>query len=537
VNEPKHERPEAGLSATSLPPTIPGVLARAATRFPGTEGLVDEHERLTFVALEAAALRAARALAAAGVAPGDRVALWAPNTSRWVVAALGIYAAGAVLVPLNTRFKGAEAAYVLDRARVKLLLTTTDFLATNHVDLLRATGPVATLESIVVLHGPPAAGCVPWEAFLRAGDAVSSGEIGRRVAALDGDSVSDVMFTSGTTGKPKGALLTHGATVRAYDAWSTIVGLKHGDRYLVVNPFFHAFGLKAGIVASLLKGATIVPHAVFAVDDVLRRVAEERISMLPGPPAVYQSLLDHPRRGELDLSSLRLGVTGAATVPVELVRRIHDDLGFHTIVTGYGLTEATGVVTMCRHDDDLETIARTAGRALPGVEVRVVDDSGHELPQGVAGEVMVRGYNVMRGFFDDPAATAAAIDRDGWLRTGDVAVLDGRGNLTITDRKKDMFIVGGFNAYPAEIENLLGGHPAIAQVAVIGIPDHRLGEVGCAFVVPRAGAHLTGDDLIAWSRERIANYKVPRRVEIVAELPRNASGKVLKGELRKLAAG
>jgi HIP---CoA ligase len=522
-------------SAVSLPVTVPGILMRAASEFADAEALVDDRVRLSFADVREAALRAGRALAASGIEPGDRVAIWAPNEIEWVIAALGIYVAGGVLVPLNTRFKGEEASYILNRARVKLLFTVADFLSTSYVELLESGAPVPTLSTVVTLRGAASRGTVAWNAFLERAPAVSPADIAARAGALTGDTISDVMFTSGTTGRPKGAMLTHGATVRAFDAWATVVGLRHGDRYLIVNPFFHAFGLKAGIVACLIKGATIVPHAVFDVDQVMRRVADERISVLPGPPTVYQSILDHPRRAEFDLSTLRLGVTGAAAVSVELIRRIRSELKLEAIVTGYGLTEATGIATMCRHDDDPATIAQTAGRAIPGVEVRIVDDRGMEVASGKPGEVLVRGFNVMRGFLDDPAATAAAIDRHGWLHTGDIAVMDERGNLKITDRKKDMFIVGGFNAYPAEIEGMLGEHPAIGQVAVIGIPDHRLGEVGCAFVVLRPGRLLEPDDLIAWSRDRMANYKVPRRVEIVDRLPQNASGKVLKGELRDRA--
>jgi HIP---CoA ligase len=517
----------------SLPETIPAVLRRAAARFPSQEALVDERARLTFSQLADAATQAARALVASGIEPGDRVAIWAPNTTEWAIAALGIYRAGGVIVPVNTRFKGAEASYILNRARAKLLFTVTDFLDTNYAELLAAAEPVASLTGRVILRGAAADGTTPWDEFLARDGGAPRSEVDARTDALRADDLSDVLFTSGTTGRPKGAMLMHGASVRAYDAWSTVVGLRAGDRYLVVNPFFHAFGLKAGILASLIKGATIVPHAVFDVDAVMRRVVEEQVSMLPGPPTIYQSILDHPRAREFDMSSLRLAVTGAAAVPVELIRRMRVELGFETIVTGYGLTEATGIATMCRHDDDPETIATTCGRAIPGVEVIVVDDDGKEVPRGEPGEVVVRGYNLMKGFLDDPAATKEAIDDDGWLHTGDVGVMNDAGNLRITDRKKDMFIVGGFNAYPAEIENMLTEHPAISQVAVVGGPDHRLGEVGCAFVVLRPGKQLTADELIEWSRPRMANYKVPRRVEFVDALPLNASGKVLKYELRE----
>jgi acyl-CoA synthetase (AMP-forming)/AMP-acid ligase II len=316
-----------------------------------------------------------------------------------------------------------------------------------------------------------------------------------------------------------------------------VIGLREGDRYLIVNPFFHAFGYKAGWLSCIMRGATILPHAVFDVNQVFLRVARERISVLPGPPTIYQSFLAHPERDRHDLSSLRLAVTGAAAIPVELVRRMRDELGFETVITGYGLTEASGIVTMCRHDDDPETIATTSGRAIPGVEVLCVDDAGKEVPRGQPGEVVVRGYNVMRGYFEDAAATAETIDAQGWLHTGDIGVMDARGYLKITDRKKDMFIMGGFNCYPAEIESLLFENPEIAQAAVIGIPDERMGEVGMAFVVPRPGSKPTPEGVMAWCREHMANFKVPRRVEIVDALPINAAGKVQKPLLRERARG
>jgi acyl-CoA synthetase (AMP-forming)/AMP-acid ligase II len=316
------------------------------------------------------------------------------------------------------------------------------------------------------------------------------------------------------------------------------VGLRAGDRDLVVNPFFHTFGYKAGILACLMAGATVVPEPVFDVAAVLARIEEERISVLPGPPTLYQSLLADPQRAAHDLSSLRLGVTGAAVVPVELVKTMADELGFDTVLTAYGLTESCGTVTMCRRSDPPEVVAATSGRAIPGVEVRAVAD-GSEVRPGEPGEIVVRGYTVMPGYWHDEEATAEAIDADGWLHTGDIGVMDAAGNVTITDRLKDMFVVGGFNAYPAEIEAILRGHDAVAQVAVVGVPDGRLGEVGCAYVVPapEAGAALEpaklGQAILSWSRDAMANYKVPRSIVFVDTLPVNASGKVLKRELRE----
>jgi HIP---CoA ligase len=524
--------------------TIPALVERAAERFGSREALVDgdaagadgrDVRRLTFGELAAATDEAARAYIAHGLQPGDRVAIWAPNSARWVVAALGAYRAAGVVTTVNTRFKGPEAAHVVRTAGARLLVTVTDFLHTDYVALLEGAGRPACLERTVVLHGPVPGGCVGWEGFL-AGAADVDPAVGvKRAGAIAPDDVSTVIFTSGTTGAPKGAMLRHEASVRAFTAWSDVVGLQEGDRYLVINPFFHTFGLKAGILACLVKGATIVPHATFDVPDVMRRVDEERITMLPGAPAIYQTILEHPDLDRFDLSSLRLAVTGAATVPVEMIRRMASELTFTNIVTGYGLTEATGIVTMCRHTDDPETIANTAGRPIPDIEVRTVDDAGTDVPVGDPGEVVVRGYNVMAGYIGDPDASVAAIDADGWLHTGDIGVLDRDGNLKITDRLKDMFIVGGFNAYPAEIENMLMEHPTVGQAAVVGVPDRRLGEVATAFVVPRAGTTIDEMALIAWCRERMANYKVPRSVQVVDALPLNASGKVLKYVLRERA--
>jgi HIP---CoA ligase len=324
--------------------------------------------------------------------------------------------------------------------------------------------------------------------------------------------------------------------VQTYLAWSELVGLRQADRYLVVYPFFHTAGLKSGVLACVLRGSTIVPHAVFDVVPVMQRVVEERITMLPGTPTVFQSILNHPDFASFDLSSLRLSVTGAATVPVEIIRRMREDLRFETVVTGYGLTETTGTVSMCRHDDSPEVIATTVGRPLPGVNIRLVDAEGSPVADGEPGEILVRGFNVMQEYFEDPVATREAMV-DGWLRTGDIGILGLDGNLRITDRKKDMYIVGGFNAFPAEIEGIMVTHPAVGQVAVIGVPDERLGEVGVAFVVARPGTTVVPDQLMAWCRDHMANFKVPRQVKVVDALPVNPTGKVMKFELRASYAG
>jgi acyl-CoA synthetase (AMP-forming)/AMP-acid ligase II len=511
--------------------SVPGLVAGAAKRFGDREAIVDGALRLSFAGLAEEAEASTRSVIAAGLEPGDRAAIWAPNIHEWIAAALGVLGAGGVLIPLNTRFKGREAADILGRSRARLLFCVNGFLGNDYPAML-AGFDLPDLARTVVLRGDVPAGAVGWGDWLSMGREVPPGEARRRAAAIGADDLSDVLFTSGTTGRPKGAMCTHAQTLRVFETWADIVGLRAGDRYLVINPFFHTFGYKAGWVACLLTGATVVPQAVFDVDEAMARIEQERITVLPGPPTLFQSILDASHRSEHDLSSLRLAVTGAAVVPVELIRRMRSELTFQTVLTAYGLTEATGTVTMCRQDDDAETIANTSGRAIPDTECQVVDEKGNEVPHGKPGEVVTRGYHVMRGYLDDPAATAESIDADGWLHTGDIGVMDERGYLRITDRKKDVFIVGGFNAYPAEIENVLVCHPAVSQAAVIGVPDERLGEVGAAFVVLRPNQTVTPAELIAWASKEMANFKVPRRVEIVDALPLNASGKVLKTELR-----
>jgi acyl-CoA synthetase (AMP-forming)/AMP-acid ligase II len=516
--------------------TLPELVREAAAQF-GARPAVREGDRtVSFVELAALVDEAARAFIAIGVERGDRVAVWAPNSLVWQVAALGAQSLGAALVPLNTRWKAREAAYVLGRSRARVLVTVNGFLGVDYVALLdEARAQLPALETVVVAEGTARAGARDWRAFLDDGARVDDAELKARAAAVAPDDTSDLIFTAGTTGNPKGVACTQAQTVRVFRTWSEIVGLRADDRYLVVNPYFHTFGYKAGWLSCLLTGAACLPQARFDVPQVLERIERERVTVLPGPPTLYQSILHHPERARFDLSSLRLAVTGAASIPVELIRQMREELAFQTVLTAYGLTESCGVVTMCRRDDSLETIASTSGRAIPGVEVRVVDADGVECARGQPGEVLVRGYNVMRGYWEEAAATAAAVDERGFLHTGDVGVMDEQGNLRITDRIKDMFIVGGFNAYPAEIENVLLTHPAIAQAAVVGVPDERLGEVGFAFVVLRPGASAAPDEIISWSRDQMANYKVPRAVEIVGELPLNAVGKVLKYQLRERA--
>ncbi len=510
--------------------TIPQLIDRIAQRYGPRIAIQEGDLQISFADLASQCQIASRAFMAHGIEPGDRVAIWAPNISEWIIAAIGLQSAGAVLVPLNTRMKGSEAAYILNASGAKLLLTVAGFLDIDYPAML-ADQQMPALQQMIMLRGS-SEGCSDWSGFLSAASGVEADEASARAAAVASSDTMDIMFTSGTTGKPKGVITAHGQNLLSFTTWSDTVGLRADDNYLVINPFFHSFGYKAGWLAALIQGAKILPVLTFDLDAVLEQIQRDKVSMLPGPPTIYQSLLAHPRRGEYDLSSLRLAVTGAAAVPVELVNRMWSELGFESVVTAYGLTETCGVVTICRPDDSAETISTTSGRAMPDVEVKCVDTDGVEVAVGEPGEICVRGFNVMQGYLDNPAATEEAIDGEGWLHTGDIGVLDADGYLRITDRLKDMIISGGFNVYPAEIENAVAAVPDIVQSAAIGVPDERMGEVVKLFVVKLPDSTLSEADLIAWCRENMANYKVPRQVEFLEQMPMNASGKILKTQLR-----
>ncbi|ROH93561.1 fatty acid--CoA ligase family protein [Stagnimonas aquatica] len=510
--------------------TLPLAFAESVRKFADRPALIGEDGRsFSYAQLDAQRRTAAQALIALGVQPKDRVALWAQNTPEWVIAALAVQSIGAVLVPVNTRMRGQEVAYVLERSQAKLLFTCGRFLDQYFPALLEGHRP-ASLEQLIVLRDAQD-GDTTWAQFLNRAEGVDPAEVDRRAAQVRPSDLMDIMFTSGTTGQPKGVMSAHGQNLRVSLEWGKRVELVPEDRYLVINPFFHAFGYKAGWLTALLYGCAILPHAVFDAAAVMKRIERDRISVLPGPPTLFISLLNSPERARTDLSSLRATMTGAATVAPSLIEQMRAELHFKVLLTGYGLTEASGMVSFCHSTDDAETVARTCGKPIPDTEVKCIDEEGNRLPHGVAGELLVRGYNVMQGYLDNPKATAEAIDAEGWLHTGDVAVIDERGYIRITDRLKDMYITGGFNCYPAEIERMMSAHPAIAQVAVIGVPCERQGEVGKAYVTLRPGQSVDEKSLIAWCREQMANYKVPRHIEIVEALPTNASGKVMKFQL------
>jgi acyl-CoA synthetase (AMP-forming)/AMP-acid ligase II len=493
--------------------TLPAVLRAAAERFGDRPAFVAGERRLSFRGLLDAVRDVARGYVAHGLEPHDRVCLWAPNSLDWVVAALAVSYAGGTLVPVNSRYTGHEAADIVDRTKARIVVVADGFLDRTQIADLRAASDLPHVRQVVDI--------ALLADLVRAAEAVTEDVVEARADAVTADDVADILFTSGTTGRPKGAMSAHRQSVGVARAWGELGGVTADDRYLVVNPFFHSFGYKAGIVVGLTTGAALYPVTTFDLDETMQLIQEERITVLPGAPTIYQSLLAAPHRADFDLSSLRLAVTGAAVVPVVLIERMRapepEGLGIDQVVTAFGMTEAV-VATMCRDGDSAETVATTCGRAVPGMEARIAED----------GELLLRGEFVMLGYLDDPRATAEAIDHDGWLHTGDIGTLDEHGNLTITDRLKDMYICGGFNVYPAEVEQVLMRLEGVRDIAVVGVPDERMGEVGKAFVV----GETTPDAVLGFARERLANFKVPREVEFVDALPRNLGGKVLKTQLR-----
>ena len=501
--------------------TIPALIKYQAENFGSKPALISDHETLSFLELDKLSTNIATHLIDLNILPGDRVAIWAPNMNEWVLAAIAIHKVGGVLVPINTRMKGREAAYILNNSESKILFSLNTFLGTDYFKLLEN-------EDLPYLKYQISFDEIEATDFEIPFSTLKENTLDVQLPEVIETDMADIIFTSGTTGKPKGVISSHLQNIKVFDYWSTYIGLNENDRYLIVNPFFHTFGYKAGWLASVMRGVTAYPCPIFDADKIIQIINKEKISMLPGPPTLYQSILTSQLIETMDISSLRLGVTGAASIPIQLIKDMKETLGFETVITAYGLTESTGVVTMCTPDDDYETIATTSGCAIADVEVKCVNQENQEVPVGEPGEILVRGYNVTQGYFNNQEATQEAIDSDGWLHTGDIGTLDSNGYIKITDRSKDMFIVGGFNAYPAEIENILCDHPAISQAAVIGIEDERMGEVAKAFVILKPNQDLDTESLLQWSKDNMANYKVPREVEFVRELPTNAAGKIMK---------
>ena len=518
------------------------LLDAAAARFPEREAVVFRDERVTYGALKCRADAFARGLLDLGIRPGDHVVLWMPNRTEWNVANLGIAKIGAVTVTCNSRYKAYEVEYVLRQSDARALIMVDRFGAAklDYLGILdellpevREAGPLrsarfSALRHVVVLGETVPAGARSFEAVERAGSRPGAPSLAGIVVRPD-DPV-EMLYTSGTTGEPKGCLLSHGNMYYKCRVYVDLHRWTQDDRYLVPVPYFHIFGSMGGVAANCLAGSTQVLMEVFDAAEAMRLIEAERVTIFSGVPTMFITMLGHPAFGKFDLSTLRTGSIGAAPVPVEIMRRILDregGLGMDALVV-YGLTEATGGTHWTRAGDPLEKRVATVGVRTPEIEDLIVDPvTGQPLPPGQEGEVCVKGPTLMLGYYKQPDATADKI-RDGWLHTGDMGIKDADGSLRITGRVTDMIIVGGFNTYPAEIENFFLRHPGILDVSIVGVPDPVMGEVVMAFVIPRPGHVLSPDDVVAFARDRIANFKRPRYVEIVDQFPLTGSGKVQK---------
>lgn len=515
--------------------TLPELVQAAADQFGDHIAINDCGNITTYYDLNQIRVQSAKACMALGVEKGDRCVIWGTNLAEWIFAAIGIQSAGGVMVPLSPRFQGEEAADIIGRTEAKLLFTLTKLEKGSPLEMLE-TFDLPSVTERIMLQSEDHRG-LSFQEFLDLGDQVSDEDFDTRANSIEPEDVMDMLFTSGTTGKPKGVLCTHEQNIRVFETYADTLEFDPNDRYLIINPFFHSFGYKAGWLSCIIAGCTIYPMAAFDREGVMQKIQDDKITVMPGAPALYEMILADPNRANFDLSSLRLGVTGAAPVSVQLVEDMWNKLGFETVVTAYGMTESTGVVTICRPDDPAEVISGTSGKAINGVEVKCANPStGVEVERGEEGEIWVRGYNVMKGYFQMPEATAETITEDGWMKTGDIGVMDKDGYIRITDRLKDMYIMNGENVYPAEVEGVIRRLEQVAQVAVIGVPKQPQGEVGMAFIVLNDGASLSVDALKDHCKDCIASFKLPYYVEFVESLPLNASGKVLKQELKKLAA-
>jgi fatty-acyl-CoA synthase len=520
---------------TDLEPalTLGQMVDRAAERFPDREAIVFKAERVTYAAFKRRADDFARGLLALGLGQGDHVVLWMPNCVEWNVANLGIAKIGAVTVTCNSRYKAIEVEYVLRQSDAKALIMVDRFEAAgiDYLAILQELCPggdrpaYPMLRHVIVLGGRRPPGAVGFDEVERSGR-------GGPVAPLDAIVVRPVemLYTSGTTGEPRGCLLSHGNMYFKCRVYTDLHGWTSADRYLVPVPYFHIFGSMGGVAANCLVGSTQVVMDVFDPLEAMRLIEAERVTIFSGVPTMFITILGHPQFDRHDLRSLRTGSIGAAPVPVEIMRKIIDPergLGMDAQVV-YGLTEATGGTHWTRSGDPIEKRVATVGVRTSEIEDRVVDPvTGRELPPGQEGELCVKGPTLMLGYYNKPQATAEKI-RDGWLHTGDMAVKDPDGYVRITGRLTDMIIVGGFNTYPAEIENFFLKHPKVLDVSIVGVPDPIMGESVMAFVIPREGVALEPEEIVAFARGKIANFKVPKYVEIVERFPLTGSGKVQK---------
>ena len=533
--------------------TIGDLLDRQAARFGDHDALIHvEHGvRLTYAAFRDECNRVAKGLIALGVKKGDHVGIWATNYPEWVVAQFATAKIGAVLVTVNPSYRTYELEYLLKQSDTSTLILVASYRTSDYVAMLgelipelrEATpGDVRSarfpiLKRVIFIGRERHSGMILWSDLAQLGQAVSDDELARRQAACDPDDVINIQYTSGTTGFPKGAQLTHFNVVADASYIAACMKFSERDRLCIPVPFYHCFGCVLGTLCCVTRGAAmVIPAEYFDPLKTLTAVEQEACTALHGVPTMFIAELQHPDFARFSFPGLRTGIMAGSPCPIEVMKQVVERMGAKEITIAYGQTESSPVITQTRTDDPIELRVSTVGRALPNVEVKIVDpDSGEELPPGRQGELCTRGFIVMKGYYNMPEATAKAIDHDGWLHTGDLAVMDERGYCKITGRLKDMIIRGGENIYPREIEEFLYSHPKIADVQIVGVPDLKYGEEVLAWVKLKEGQTASADEVRDFCRDRIAHYKIPRYIKFVEEFPMTVTGKIQKYKIRDAA--
>jgi fatty-acyl-CoA synthase len=534
---------DAGARDVVLPEqTIGQALAQTIARYPEGEALVSCHQgiRHTYQEFGKEVERVALALLGLGIAKGERVAIWSPTCAEYAYVQFACARVGAILVVINPAYRPGELTYALNLAGVKVLITARAFKSSDyHAMIAEVRGQTPALERVVCIGGERTSGMrdLAWEDFLAAGAGVDAARLRERESGLNPHDPINIQFTSGTTGNPKGATLTHHNILGNGRLLAHLMNYTSADRVCIPVPLYHCFGMGIGNLGCVTSGATMVyPAASFDPLATLEAVASERCTSLYGVPTMFIGMLEHPRFAEFDLSSLRTGIMAGAPCPIEVMKRVVSEMHAREVTIAYGMTETSPASFLTRPTEPIERRVSTVGTVMPLTEAKVIDpESGETLPVGTAGEVCTRGYLVMPGYWENAEATAAAIDSEGWMHTGDLGVMDAEGYLNIVGRIKDMVIRGGENLFPVEIEDVLFQHPAVASVQVIGVPDERMGEELMAWVVAREGSAVTADELREFCRDRLAHFKTPRYFKFTDEFPMTVTGKIQKFRMREVA--
>jgi fatty-acyl-CoA synthase len=539
-------RAQGSSSPALIDQTIGANLRSTAGRHAEREALVScaQGMRQTYAELDAAVDDVTRAVLAAGIGKGDRVGLWSPNCAEWTHLQFATARAGAILVNLNPAYRTHELAYALQQSGTRLLVSARSFKSSDYVAMVEEVrDDVPDLERVVWIGDEGERGLADtvrspsWDEFVSGGAGISDEQLAEREAGLDPADPINIQYTSGTTGAPKGATLSHANILNNGFLVGEGCAFSEHDRVAIPVPFYHCFGMVMGNLGCTTHGACmVIPAPVFEPEAVLKAVAAERCTALYGVPTMFIAELDHPDFEDFDLSSLRTGIMAGSPCPVEVMKRVIADMHMEDVTICYGMTETSPVSTQTSADDSVEKRVGTVGRVHPHVEIRIVDpDTGRTVERDEPGELCTKGYSVMLGYWNDQERTAEAIDGDGFMHTGDLATMDEDGYVNIVGRSKDMVIRGGENVYPRELEEFLYGHPDVADVQVVGVPDDHYGEEILACVVPRPGASPSEDDIRDYCRGKIAHFKVPRYVKLVDEFPMTVTGKVQKFKLRDAA--